>query len=84
MKTEIEVSRARDVLVSLFADKRLHHVQRVLFQGMSVALQWVSGGDGGQSLQDILDGRPIEIKSDEQIDEAMREGEKRLNEVRRQ
>lgn len=53
-----EILRARDKIIEVLKTKKLDSHQLALFQGMSVALQWVSQ-DGGSTLQDLLDGREV-------------------------
>jgi hypothetical protein len=49
---------ARKKITAEFVRGGLSREQRAVLQGMSTALQWVCG-DGGISLQQLLDGRPI-------------------------
>ena len=58
MRTENEITEARAYLVRTLVAGSLSEDQRTLLRGMSVALQWVCG-DGGSSLQRLLEGEPI-------------------------
>lgn len=46
----------------MFACGALSHSQMAMFTGMSTSLQWVSG-EGGATLQQFLDGRPIGVSA---------------------
>lgn len=47
MRTRIELDRARTLVTQYLADMRFSKDQRLLLQGMSVALQWTDGQDDG-------------------------------------
>lgn len=61
MRTEAITNLARRKLSALLARQDLAHDQRATLSGMSVALQWVCG-DGGDTLQRIVDDEPIEAR----------------------
>ncbi len=63
MRTENEIREARKFIVRQII-KPINFDQRNLLQGMSVALQWACA-DGGESLQQLLEGMPIFTAKDE-------------------
>mgnify|MGYP001558162183 CR=1 FL=1 len=62
MKSEIEIIKARSVLVRAIMSDRLNQDQLTLIRGMSVALQWVCGSDDDNTLQRLVDGEQIAIE----------------------
>lgn len=59
MKTEQQVNEARSILCNRLAKEVLDEQQRILLQGMLNALVWCADGEHQQTMQDVLDNRPI-------------------------
>lgn len=61
VRSEQSIREARSYIVRTLMNPKLDDEQRVLLMGMSTALQWVCG-EGGSSLQRLLEGEPIATK----------------------
>jgi hypothetical protein len=59
MQTELEIRKARSIVVRNMIRPDMSTEQKILLQGMSVALCWACNDVNGSTLQDIIDGRPI-------------------------
>lgn len=60
MKTEQQIKDARTILCNKMSVIGMSTDQLTLLRGMSTALQWACE-DGGKALQDLIDGRPMEV-----------------------
>lgn len=58
LRTPVEILSARAQLNELVTRPALSDQQKILFMGMSVALQWVSQ-DGGETMVRLLSGEPV-------------------------
>ena len=58
MRTPEEVQQARDKICEVLARTDLDERQRIVFIGMSTALQWIAGLDSG-TLGRLLSGEPV-------------------------
>ena len=80
MRTEQEVNAARKIVSTAYGRPGLHPTQMALFSGMSVALQWVMR-DGGLALEQLIAGRPVAPKTDEEISEVCAESDRRIKKI---
>jgi hypothetical protein len=59
MKSEEEANDARMIVIERQMEPGLSPNQRLLLQGMSVALCWVCGGPYGSTLEKLIKGEKI-------------------------
>ena len=62
MKTESEIDEAIAILVGKWNTPGIDQRQKILIMGMVNALAWVADGKNCDTMDDLLDGRPLAIR----------------------
>jgi hypothetical protein len=60
MRTQEEIQKARDIVCQHMANPALSNQQKILFTGISCALQW-AGGSLNMTMERLFSGEPVAL-----------------------